>query len=281
MTPGDLSLFVSTIVVLTAIVMAALVVLGVRRLARRPGVLQVHGPDGPADSIAAARVARVDRWVVGIIVATAAVALIVTFALGGQATIVVPLYLIGLSAAVYGLVTMTASGRQLLAAVPQTWLIGAQTYRMAGGVFLIAASYDALPAYFAIPAGWGDFFVGLTAPLVAFWWARGFSFARPAAWVWNLLGLFDLVVAVGIGTALFAQPAAAIFGGTPAWLERAALGFQPFGAAIFPVGSPLTLVPLFLVPMAIVLHLLSLHKLVTERKPLHLTGAAALGTAVH
>jgi hypothetical protein len=84
--------------------------------------------------------------------------------------------------------------------------------------------------------------------------------------VWNLLGLFDLVVAVGIGTALVARPATAISGGTPAWLERAALGFQPFGAAIFPVGSPLTLVPLFLVPMAIVLYLLSLHKLVAERK---------------
>lgn len=53
-------------------------------------------------------------------------------------------------------------------------------------------------------------------------------------------------------------------GGSPEWLERAALGFQPFVPAIF-FGAPLTLIPTFFVPIALVLHALSLRKLVLER----------------
>ena len=59
-------------------------------------------------------------------------------------------------------------------------------------------------------------------------------------------------------------PAVALFGGSLGWLERAALDFQPFGPAIFPVSFPLALVPTFILPLSVVLHLLSLRKLATE-----------------
>jgi hypothetical protein len=260
MTPAELSVFVSGSIVLTAIVVAATIVFGVMGLARRPGVFS----EGPDDLAGVARIARVDRWAVLLVAGAGVAALLVTYLLGGRSPILGLLYIFGLAPAGYGLVVLTETGRRLLDAVPQAWLIGVQAFRIVGGVFLGVATYDALPAYFAIPAGTGDFITGIVALLVAVWWAAGTPMARPAAWAWNVFGFLDLVVAVGIGTSLLVTPASAIFGGTPAWMERAALGFQLFGAPIFPVGSPLTLVPTFLVPLAIFLHLLSMRKLATE-----------------
>src|SRR3954451_223412 len=43
----------------------------------------------------------------------------------------------------------------------------AQTVRVLGGVFLPLAAVGTLPAGFALPAGLGDMFIGISAPLVA------------------------------------------------------------------------------------------------------------------
>ena len=256
----DLPLFVAASIVLAAIIAGLMVVVGVTRLARRPGVLS----DGSGDVAGADRIARVDRWTASIVAIWVAGALLGTFVLGNRSSLTALLYVAALVGIGYGLTVFTETGRRLLKAVPQTWLIGAQTFRIVGGVFLIAATYDAVPAYFAIPAGWGDLLTGVAALLVAIWWARRAPFARRAAWAWNIFGLLDLLVALGIGTAVLAAPAATLFGGSPQWLEQAAQGFQPFGPAIFPVSFPLALVPTFIVPLSIVLHLLSLRKLATE-----------------
>ncbi|MGH2617417.1 MAG: hypothetical protein ACRDJC_19460, partial [Thermomicrobiales bacterium] len=151
MTSGELSLFVSAAIVFAAVIMAGVVWIGVTRLARRPGVLS----DGPDDPAGAARIARVERWATAVVTTWAAVALLTTFALGGRAAILGLVYVVAVTAAGYGLIMFTETGRRLFEAVPQTWLIGAQTYRVVGGVFLFAGAYDALPAYFATPAGWG------------------------------------------------------------------------------------------------------------------------------
>ena len=260
MNPVDLSPFVAASIVLAAIIAGLLVVVGVTRLARRPGVLS----DGSDDLAGADRIARVDRWTASIVAIWVAGALLTTFVFGNRSSLTALLYVATLVGIGYGLMVFTETGRRLLEAVPQTWLIGAQTFRIVGGVFLIAAMYDAVPAYFAIPAGWGDLLTGVAALLVAVWWARRAPLARQAAWAWNIFGLLDLLVALGIGTSLLAGPAAALFGGSPHWLEQAAQGFQPFGPAIFPVSFPLALVPTFIVPLSIVLHLLSLRKLAME-----------------
>ena len=253
----ELSGFIAGGIVLTAVVVAMAIVSGIMGLARRPGLFS----DGPGDPAGAARIARIDRWAISLVAIAAVAALLVPHLLGDRSPIFGLVYVFGLGIAAYALVVRTETGRRLLDAVPQEWLIAGQAYRVVGGAFLGVATYDVLPAYFAIPAGSGDFITGIVALLVAVWWATGAPIAQPAAWVWNLFGLLDLVVAVGIGLGLFAGPAASLFGGSAPWLERAALGSQPFGAPIFPLSSPLALVPTFLVPLAIFLHLLSLRKL--------------------
>ncbi len=130
--------------------------------------------------------------------------------------------------------------RTLNAAMPPAWLIGVQTYRVAGAMFLwpfLAA--DALPAGIAWPAGIGDTLTGLAAPFVA--WAVGRN--RPGAhtWAvaWNWFGLLDLVVA----------PIAAVLS-------------HSTNIARF----PLVVVPLFLgPPLGILTHIYSLRNLRANR----------------
>jgi hypothetical protein len=89
--------------------------------------------------------------------------------------------------------------RAIIGGIPQHWLIGIQTFRILGGVFLVRYFQGELPGVFAIPAGVGDVLTGLFAPLVAYWWLAGKPYARTAAIAWNLFGMADLVNAVVLG----------------------------------------------------------------------------------
>ena len=71
------------------------------------------------------------------------------------------------------------------------------TLRVVGAVFLVVMALGELPAVFAVPAGLGDIAVGVAAVFVARRWAGG-RHRRPAVW-FNVLGIVDLAVAVGIG----------------------------------------------------------------------------------
>src|SRR5262249_24112709 len=71
--------------------------------------------------------------------------------------------------------------REIIAGIPQHSLIGIQTFRILGGVFLVRYFQGELPAVFAIPAGVGDVLTGVFAPVVAYWWFAGKPYARGAA----------------------------------------------------------------------------------------------------
>src|SRR5258708_121525 len=130
--------------------------------------------------------------------------------------------------------------RTLNTAMPPAWLIGVQTYRVAGALVLwpfLAA--DAVPAGFAWPAGVGDTLTGLAAPFVAWAVARNRPGARTWAVAWNWFGLIDLIVA----------PTAAVLS-------------QSTNIGRF----PLVIVPLFLgPPLGILTHVYSLRNLRTNR----------------
>ncbi len=142
----------------------------------------------------------------------------------------------------------SSSLRRVIAAVPLAALHGVQVYRAIGVVFLILLAQGQLPAHFALPAGWGDITVGLAAPLVALALARGARGARPLAVSWNVLGLLDLFVAVGMGTGLLA----------PFMLGARLPAASAMGT------FPMILVPTFAVPVSVLLHLLALAGLSRE-----------------
>lgn len=141
--------------------------------------------------------------------------------------------------------------RRVLAATSLPAVIGVQLYRTIGVVFLILLALGQIPAHFALPAGWGDIAIGLTAPLVALAVARNARGGRGLAVSWNVLGLLDLVVAVGMGTG---------------WL--APFLAPELGARVPPTAAmgvyPMILVPTFAVPVSVLLHLLALGKLRRE-----------------
>lgn len=131
--------------------------------------------------------------------------------------------------------------------LPPHWVIGLQVYRAFGAIFLALLSAGRLPAIFAIPAGIGDVLVGIAAPFVAyavFWRVSG---GRTVAIVWNLAGILDLVIAVGIGFLAGPGPYRALFTAPSTELLTV---------------LPLAMIPTVAVPLSILLHLISLRALV-------------------
>jgi hypothetical protein len=100
-----------------------------------------------------------------------------------------------------------------------------------------------LPGYFAWPAGLGDVAISIAAPLLVVALIRRPGFAASKTFVaWNVLGVLDLVVAVGtgaFGSLLFGDVAGAV---TTAPMAR----------------LPLVLIPAYFVPAFIILHLTAL-----------------------
>ncbi|WP_051979692.1 hypothetical protein [Edaphobacter aggregans] len=115
-------------------------------------------------------------------------------------------------------------------------------WRIGGFVFLVLAAYNILPALFALPAGWGDIAIGVTAPFVAYRLAtpahkRTFIF-------WHILGITDLVLAVSLGAlAPFLDPRQ----------------LAPNAVTPAPMSTlPLSLIPTFAVPLLLILHIISI-----------------------
>jgi len=58
--------------------------------------------------------------------------------------------------------------RQAALSITQDRLIGIHSVRVGGFVFLTLLDMGLLPAQFALPAGYGDLLMGLTAPLLVY-----------------------------------------------------------------------------------------------------------------
>jgi hypothetical protein len=155
-----------------------------------------------------------------------------------------PVALIGSLAAVI-LLARTSVVSRILAQPDALWrLTVPQIFRVVGVTFLLVMALGTLPAVFALPAGLGDIAIGVEAVFVARNLRRGVV-GRRAVW-FNIFGLADLVVALGIG-----------FAAAPAAIRL--LMVSPSTEAISLL--PLALIPATVVPLASALHLLSLRKL--------------------
>ena len=149
--------------------------------------------------------ARQLRWIIGS-AAVAAAWLLAVFLLGAVGAFRndalpprIPLALAATLIPGY-LMLLSPTFRRILAAVPQHWLIGIQTFRIMGGTWLVRYFAGQLPGRFALPAGIGDVATGLLAIFVAYAWYTGKPYARGTAIAWNLFGMVDLISAVALGT---------------------------------------------------------------------------------
>jgi hypothetical protein len=135
---------------------------------------------------------------------------------------------------------------QLLDAMPTTWLIALQLYRVFGSQWLAYWLGGLLPGLWALPAGTGDVLTGLFAVPVAVALAAGTAEGRQAAILWNIFGLADFAVAIALGLIISPGPFQLIV------LNGPSIGLD---------GYPNVLTPAFVVPGSILLHALSLRQL--------------------
>ncbi len=144
----------------------------------------------------------------------------------------------------------------LVAAIPLSWLVAAQFFRVEGGIFLVLWADGRLPWQFALPAGVGDVATGCSAIVVASLLTRKSIGARGAAISWCLFGIADLVLAIAMGGMTSPGRAHLIAQDTPNLLVSS---------------WPLVMIPTFAVPLALILHGLVLSRLRRE--------AASIGSA--
>jgi hypothetical protein len=135
---------------------------------------------------------------------------------------------------------------QVLDAMPATWLVALQLYRVFGSVFLVAWVSGVLPGVFAVPAGIGDALTGLFAVPAAIAVATGTAQGRRAAIIWNIFGLADFAVAITLGLIT-----------SPGLFQLIVPDVPSIGAGAYPN----VLTPAFVVPSSILLHALSLRQL--------------------
>jgi hypothetical protein len=125
--------------------------------------------------------------------------------------------------------------RQFTLSLNPQLLTLAQSWRIIGFTFVLLEARGVLPAIFALPAGYGDMVIGMTATFVA--WKLANPIRRNSFVVWQLLGITDLVAAVGLGTT--------------------ARVLSPHGPSMVAMTVlPLSLVPTFLVPLFLIFHVI-------------------------
>ncbi len=140
------------------------------------------------------------------------------------------------------------SFRNLVLAADLRLLIGTQAWRFAGFGFLGLYAAGLLPAYFAWPAAVGDMTVALTAPWLVIALFRRSDFAGSSAFIaWNVFGILDFIIAVGMGAV------------APILLPGLTGTTTPQMATMAPMTHlPLVLIPTYAVPMFTIFHLVAL-----------------------
>lgn len=148
----------------------------------------------------------------------------------------------------------SASFRRFALALNPRTLTLVQSWRIAGFVFVLLEAHGRLPAFFALPAGYGDMAIGATATFAALILASPEH--RGGFILWQVLGMADLVMAVTLGTT--------------------APILSPDGASMLPMTVlPLSLVPTFLVPLLLMLHVICIAQARRWSRPA--LGPAGLG----
>jgi hypothetical protein len=130
--------------------------------------------------------------------------------------------------------------RAALLRIPTELLIGVNAMRILGVIFLLDFLAGSLNGPFPFFAGLGDMITGALAIPLALKVARSKDPAVGTITIWNVFGILDLILAVGLGITSAA--------GSPLQLIHAGVGSQAMQYL------PLCLVPTVLVPFYLLTH---------------------------
>jgi hypothetical protein len=138
-------------------------------------------------------------------------------------------------------------------ALPMPLLIGLNSMRVLGILFLFLAANGRLSGPFPYAAGCGDIITGVLALPLALNIARSRQVSARAIQRWNIFGALDLLVALGLGVT------SAV--GSPLQMIHAGVGSQAMQYL------PFCLVPTVLVPFYLISHAIVAAKLAVGRRP--------------
>ena len=114
------------------------------------------------------------------------------------------------------------------------------TRLVAGGYFLVLANEGSLSRTFALPAGWGDIAVALTAAGLLLSLKPASEWERRCYLIWNVFGLLDIVLVV---------------------VNAARIGLAAPSSMAPLLRLPLSILPTFLVPTIIASHIILFRRL--------------------
>jgi len=158
------------------------------------------------------------------------------------------------------------STREAMSAIPVWVLIAINSVRILGVSFLLLYSAHRLAAPFALVAGWGDIFVGLTAGPVAWFLVRHGTKAGRWVLAWNLIGFLDLFTAIALGATSSPGPIR--------------LFMEPPGSSIMTT-LPWIIIPCFIVPSLEALHMAIFYRLLQTNPPPSSESAAIMTRTVN
>jgi hypothetical protein len=172
---------------------------------------------------------------------------------------VTPLIVVGALAIAYPGV------RRALLGIPAHLLIGLNSFRIFGALFLMLAVAGRLSGPFPFFAGLGDIITGAFAIPLALAVARGGVLPSAAIARWNLFGALDLVVAVGLGLASA--------NGSPVQFFHIGVGSEAMQQL------PYCLVPTVLVPFYLITHAVVAAQLFASSRSTRAQRAVTAGSA--
>lgn len=157
--------------------------------------------------------------------------------------------------------------RDLMFAVPLTWIVGVQAFRVMGTLFLVLYALGHLPAIFGVPAGIGDTIISFAALPLAYMIRKRHPRALFWTAAWAIFGMADHLMAFSIGFLSSPGPLRHLtaFGGTNPMITM----------------YPLVIFPTFRVPIGLFINIFVLWKVRRERRMLqqHTSGMTTAGAA--
>lgn len=141
---------------------------------------------------------------------------------------------------IVGALALRPGVRAALMSLPMSVLIGLNSLRLLGVLFLALRAAGRLSGPFPLSAAWGDILTGALAIPLALALSRRPSVSRGAIALWNAFGTLDLFAAVGLGLTSA--------NGSPVQLIHAGAGSEAMQYL------PFSLIPTVLVPFYLITH---------------------------